>query len=107
MGDVRHVLGREAAAAADHVAEALTQWRQRGKAAADLAFWRKHLGAFAPPNRFALVVEELLRKHDDRAAMGLLMNWLSQAEQVPLQDGEHSFHTLALRWMLGGEFGCK
>jgi hypothetical protein len=29
------------------------------------------------------------------------MTWLSQAEQVPLVDGEHSFHQLALRWMLG------
>jgi hypothetical protein len=29
------------------------------------------------------------------------MTWLSQAEQVPLEDGEHSFHVLALRWMLG------
>ena len=35
-----------------------------------------------------------------RAALGLLMNWLGQAEQVPLEDGEYSFHALALRWML-------
>src|SRR5262249_41716364 len=33
--------------------------------------------------------------------MGLLVTWLSQADQVPLEEGEHSFHVLALRWMLG------
>jgi len=101
VSDVRHVLGREAAASADHMAEALARWRQRGGATADLAFWRQHLDHFRTAKSFALVVAELLRKSDYRAAMGLLMNWLSQAEQVPLQDGEHSFHVLALRWMLG------
>src|SRR5262249_3155643 len=34
------------------------------------------------------------------AAMGLLMNWLSQVDQVPLEDHGHSFHVLSLRWML-------
>jgi hypothetical protein len=32
--------------------------------------------------------------------MALLTSWLGQAEQVPLDDGEHSFHALTLRWML-------
>src|SRR5260370_5382742 len=31
----------------------------------------------------------------------MLMNWLGQAEQVALEDGFYSFHTLALRWLLG------
>src|SRR5262249_45117258 len=38
---------------------------------------------------------------DFRASMGLLIAWLSQAERTPLEDGEHSFATLVLRWMLG------
>src|SRR5262249_60086796 len=32
--------------------------------------------------------------------MGLFVNWLSQADQVPLEDGTYSFHGLTLRWML-------
>jgi hypothetical protein len=99
--DVHHVLGREVAASAQHVAEAMARWRERGEAAADLAFWRKHLERFQSGKSFALVVDALLRKLDYRAAMGLLMNWLSQAERVPLEEGEHSFHILAMRWMLG------
>jgi hypothetical protein len=101
VSDVRHVLGKEAASSADHVALALARWRQRGEATADLAFWRQHLDGFRTAKSFALVVDALLRKNDYRAAMALLMNWLGQAEQAPLEEGEHSFHVLALRWMLG------
>ncbi len=100
VNDVPHVVGRESAAAADHVATALGLWHQCGEAPADLAFWRQHLDGFRSAKSFALVVDELLRKNDHRAAMGLLVNWLSQAPQVPLEDGEHSFHLLSLRWMI-------
>jgi hypothetical protein len=41
-----------------------------------------------------------LREADYRAAMGLLVNWASQSEELPLEGGEHSFHGLALQWML-------
>ena len=101
VGDVRRVHGGEAAASAEHVANALARWRERGAATADLAFWRDHLEGFRTPKAFALVVDALLNKEDYRAAMALLVNWLGQVEQVPLEDGEHSFHPLALRWMLG------
>jgi hypothetical protein len=100
VSDVRRVHGGESLESAEHVARALTHWRQRGAAAADLAFWRQHLEGFRSPKAFALVVEALLRKQDLRAAMGLLINWLGQAEQVPLDDGDYSFHNLALRWMM-------
>src|SRR5262249_23651778 len=100
VANVRRVHGGEAAASAEHVATALARWRERGEATADLAFWRQHLEGFRSPKAFALVVDALLRKHDYRAAMALLMNWLAQAEEVPLEDNAHSFHTLALRWML-------
>lgn len=102
VSDVPHVHGGEAARSAEHVATALARWHERGEATADLAFWRQHLDNFRSPKAFALVVEALLRKKDFRAGMALLMNWLGQAEQVPLEDdGDHSFHALALRWMLG------
>src|SRR5262249_13947093 len=79
----------------------LARWRERGEATADLAFWGRHLEGFRTPKAFALVVDALLRKQDYQASMALLINWLGQAEQVPLEEGEHSFHGLALRWMLG------
>jgi len=100
VSEVRRVHGGEAAASARQVAAALAGWRQRGEAAADLAFWREQISQFRSPKAFALVADALLRKGDFRAAMALLVSWLGQAEQAPLEDGAHSFHALALRWML-------
>jgi hypothetical protein len=100
VSEVRPVHGGEAVASAVQVAEALARWHERGQASADLAFWREHLEHFRSPKAFALVLGALLHKADYRAAMGLLVNWASQAEQVPLESGEHSFHGLALQWML-------
>jgi hypothetical protein len=100
VSDLRRVHGGEAAVSARDVASALAAWRQRGETASDLAFWRDRIDAFRSPKAFALVLEALLLKGDHRAALGLLASWLAQAEQVPLEDGSHSFHNLALRWML-------
>jgi hypothetical protein len=100
VSDVRRVSGAEALESAGHVGTALARWRERGEGAGDLAFWRDHLDSFRSPKAFVCVVDALLRKHDYRAAMALLINWLGNAEQVPLEDGEHSFHSLAVRWML-------
>jgi len=100
VSDVHHVQGEEATASAEHVAKVLSRWRERGAATADLGFWREQIEGFRSPKAFALVVEALLGKHDHRAAMSLLMTWLSQVDEVPLEDGDFSFHGLALRWML-------
>jgi hypothetical protein len=99
VGDVERLHGGEAAAAAEHVSKALARWRERGAATADLAFWRQHLEGFRSPKAFALVVEALLRKADYQAGLALLMNWLGHAEEVPLEDREYAFATLALQWM--------
>src|SRR5207245_8645738 len=100
VSDVRRVHGGETVASTEHVVTALSHWHERGETTADLAFWRDHLKGFQSPKAFALVVDALLRKYDFRAAMGLLMNWLGQAEQVGLEDGQYSFHALALQWIL-------
>ena len=101
VSDIDHINGNEATQSAEHVARSLGKWRQRGAGAADLAFWRDQLEGFHSPKAFALVVDALLHKQDFRAAASLLMTWLSQADQVPLAEGDHSFHQLAMRWMLG------
>jgi hypothetical protein len=100
VSDVRRVHGAEASASAHSVAVALAGWHERGESSADLAFWKGRLDSFRSPKAFALVVDTLLRKGDFRAALGLLVAWLGQAEQVPLEDGPHSFHNLAMRWAL-------
>lgn len=100
VSEMRRVNGGESVSSANQVAKALARWHQRGEAAADIAFWRGHLDGFKTPRAFALVVETLLRKGDFRASLALLMSWLGQVEQVPLEEGVHSFPSLILRWML-------
>jgi hypothetical protein len=100
VSDLPRVNGGEAVSSARNVADALAAWHERGQAPADLSFWRARLTSFRSAKAFALVVETLLRKGDYRAALGLLACWLGQAEEVPLEDASHSFHNLALRWML-------
>ncbi|HUY89825.1 MAG TPA: hypothetical protein VMV10_13910 [Pirellulales bacterium] len=99
VAGVVHVSGREAVDSADHVAEALRAWRQGGAASGDIAFWRRHVERFNSPKAYALVVEALLEQRDFVAARALLVQWLGQAEQAPLADGEYSFHDLAVRWV--------
>ncbi len=99
VSGIARVHGGETLAAAEHVATALRNWRQRGAAPAELAFWRQHLDGFTSPRAFVQVINALLQRSDHVAAMGLLMQWLSQAEQIPLQASEYSFHAVVLRWM--------
>jgi hypothetical protein len=98
--DVRRVHGGEMVKSAEHVAKAMGRWHAQGEAAGDLAFWKQHLEGFRSPKAFALVVDALLRKEDYRASMALLIHWVAQVEQVPLNDGAYSFHAQALQWML-------
>jgi hypothetical protein len=101
VGDLPQVRGDEAVRSAGHVAGKLQRWHERGMGSVDLKFWRDQLEGFRTPKAFSYVLDALLEKQDYRAAMGLLMTWLGQAETVPLVEGGHAFYPLALRWMLG------
>lgn len=98
--DVTRIHGGEALESAGHVARAMARWHERGEATGDIAFWRQHQESFRSPKAFALVIDALLDKKDYRAAMALLMTWLSQADDIPLEENNFSFHEIALRWML-------
>src|SRR5262249_8081224 len=76
--------GEERAVAAEHVADALAAVRKSSALASDLAFWREHREGFRSPQAFAQVVDALLRRREHKAAMALLMTWLSEADEVPL-----------------------
>lgn len=97
VSDLPEVRGEESLKAAQHVAKALAEWRTAGEAAGDISFWREHVGHFESPRSFAQVVHALLERNDDIAALGLLMQWLSQAEDMGLESGNHSMHSLLHR----------
>ncbi len=97
VSDLPKVVGTDRADAAEHVAESLALWKTGG--ATDPAFWRKHRDGFHTPAAYAQVVDALVDHGDHRAAMALLVAWLSEADTVPLQDPSASFFRLAFRWL--------
>ncbi|MCA9058959.1 MAG: hypothetical protein KDA85_10675, partial [Planctomycetaceae bacterium] len=60
----------------------------------DISFWQQHVGEFDSPGSFAQVVGVLLERKDHLAALGLLLQWLSRADDVRLESGNHSIHSL-------------
>jgi hypothetical protein len=99
IGSVAGISGRQTRESADDVAAALRAWHAAGTAAGDLAFWRDHAAEFRSPKAYALVVDALLEHRDPVAAMALLVQWLSQCEEIPLVEETYSFHDLTLDWM--------
>ncbi len=97
--DLPRVVGGERADAAEHVAAALTAWSLRTPSSNDVSFWRQHREGFTSPAAFAQVIEPLIARQEYRAAMALLMTWLSEGELVPLEEPSASFEGLCERWV--------
>jgi hypothetical protein len=99
VGSIEGISGRATLESAESVAAALRAWHEGGAASGDLAFWRRNVEHFGSPKAYALVIDTLLDHRDLVAAMALLVQWLSQAEEIPLVEEDYSFHDLALLWM--------
>ena len=99
VDDLPNVLGRDSYESAEHVARALAEWREAGESAGDISFWRQHVDRFESAKAYALVVQALLQKQDSVASMGLLMQWLSEAEESGLESGPYSIYPLLVEWM--------
>lgn len=99
VSDVPQVKGEESWESAVRAEQALTEWHAAGESSGDISFWRNHVGEFESVKSFALALDVLLRKHDRVASMGLLMQWLSQAETFGLESGPYTFHGLIQEWM--------
>jgi len=97
--DLPQVSGQDHLESARRVAQALAEWRAAGEAAGNIAFWREHVSEFQSAKAYAQVVSALLDRGDHVASLGLLMQWLSQADDVGLQAGHISFDRLLTRWL--------
>ena len=97
--DLPRVAAHEQLDSASHVARALAEWRDAGESAGDISFWRNHVDQFQSAKAYAQVVSALLERRDRVAALGLLMQWLSQHDLVGLEAGHMSFEDLLLWWM--------
>ena len=99
VGDLRKVHGGSALQNAEHVARFMAHWHGEPEATASRDFWRRHLSALPGPGAIARVASALLDRNDQRAALALLMQWLSQAQEIPLEEEHASFYRLAARWL--------
>ena len=96
---VGRLVAKEIEVSANLVAGALNAWHKAGAAAGDVAFWRLFVDQFDNSKAFELVIEALLDHDDTVASMALMMQWVSQKERTPLEEGESSFRRLAFRWL--------
>lgn len=99
VSGVKRLVAKEVEVSTNLVAGALNAWHKAGAAAGDVRFWRMFVDQFDSPKAFQLVIEALLDKDDLVSSMALMMQWVSQSELTPLEDGDASFHPLALRWL--------
>ncbi len=99
VSSVEGFSGQAVWASAAMVATALAAWNKGGTAAGDISFWSRHVDRFESPKAYVLLGEALLDQRDLVAAMALMMHWLSQSEDIPLTEGDFSFHALVIRWI--------
>ena len=97
--DVKRLVAKETEVSANLVAGALNAWHKAGAAAGDIGFWRMFVDQFDTSKAFQLVIEALLEHKDTVASMALMMQWVSQKNRTPLEDGDSSFHRLAFHWL--------
>ncbi len=97
--DLPDVSGAESVNSARHVAAALSEWQSAGAEAGDISFWRQHVDDFQSSKAYAVVVDALLERSDRVAALGLLMQWLSETEDIGLESGTYSLTVRLVRWM--------
>jgi hypothetical protein len=91
--------GNDVYEAARNVASALKLWHEKGAESSDVRFWAEHSDLFESPRSYAIVIDTLIERDDAVASMALLVHWLSQVENVPLEEAGNSFPALAQRWM--------
>ncbi|MFN0196891.1 MAG: hypothetical protein ACKVT0_09095 [Planctomycetaceae bacterium] len=96
--ELPRVVGHECWESAERVSRVLSKWKAAGESADDISFWREHSSELQSAQAFLQVVDILLKKREHKAALGLLMQWLSEADVVGLEVGPASFHAMILRW---------
>ncbi|MCH2113818.1 MAG: hypothetical protein MK171_02740 [Pirellulales bacterium] len=96
---VKRLVAKDIQVSANLVAGALNAWHKAGAAAGDVAFWHMFVDQFDSSKAFQLVIEALLDHDDTVASMALMMQWVSQKDRTPLEEGDNSFRRLAFRWL--------
>lgn len=99
VSGVQRLVAEDTEISTNLVAGALNAWHKAGAAAGDIGFWRMFVEQFDNAKAFQLVIEALLDQDDLVASMALMMQWVSQSDYTPLDDGDASLYPLAERWL--------
>ncbi len=99
VGSITALSGQATLESAERVAAALRAWHEGAPKPATWPSGGSTSNEFRSPKAYALVIETLLDRRDLVAAMALLVQWLSQADEIPLAEEDYSFHELAMMWM--------
>ncbi|MAQ89606.1 MAG: hypothetical protein CMM03_07090 [Rhodopirellula sp.] len=86
--------------AAKRVADALNLWYKDNTSAGSIRFWAPYVELFDSPKAYSLVIHSLLEQGDQIASRALLIHWLSQADNVALEQNDSSYYILSRRWLL-------
>jgi hypothetical protein len=99
VSSVGAVDAQEVFDAAQLVAQALMLWQKGGAAAGDIEFWAEHAEMFDSPKAYSLVIDALMQRGDYATSTALLIHWLSESEEIPLQMADTSFYQQVHQWI--------
>ena len=96
---IQRLVAKEIEVSANLVAGSLNAWHKAGAASGDIGFWKLFVEQFDSSKAFQLVIEALLDHGDTIAARALMMQWVSQKDRTPLEEGDSSFRRLVFTWI--------
>jgi len=100
VSGVNGFLAADMASSAEEVSSALVAAAEAETAGREPAFWRARVSDFDGPATYSLALSALVAQGQSNAAMGLLVLWLLNREDAPLEQGEASFERWATRWLV-------
>jgi hypothetical protein len=94
-----HISGQKYYQSAIEIGEILKNWSQEGKPINAIAFWRQQQSLMTSPFSYAAIIDALLKSGDQVVAIGLMMEWLSHAEEWPLDTPLASLNNQLIKWL--------
>ena len=99
VSSVDSVDAQEIFAATKDVAGLINQWQKSGGQSGDVQFWANHAQSFMSARSYILAISSLIERNDFVTSMALLIHWLTQSEDIPLQQSSGSFQLLVSEWI--------
>ena len=99
VSSVDSVDAEEIYAATKDVAGLINQWQKSGAQTGNVQFWANHAQSFMSARAYILAISSLIQREDFVTSMALLIHWLTQSQNIPLQQSSGSFQILVGEWI--------